>query len=141
MFEAFVERWLRAHLPHGLRLDNQFEARLDEGGQYVFKIDLIISDAASGKALAVLDTKYKRAAKASTEDLQQIIAYSARMEAPVAFLVYPSTATERQEFALKATAPSRVVTTMFDLAIESDAAGHRFLEEVLTALPKAGRVT
>ncbi len=54
LFEAFVERWLRAHLPHGLRLDNQFEARLDEGGQYVFKIDLIISDAASGKALAVL---------------------------------------------------------------------------------------
>ena len=72
LFELFVARWLGNNLPPGITLKAQHLARLDNSGQLSFKIDLVLFDA-SQHAYAVLDTKYKRDAVPSEDDVQQVV--------------------------------------------------------------------
>jgi len=132
LFEAFVERWLRRSLPPSLHLDSQFQAIVDERNRYRFVVDLVISEASSGKALAVLDTKYKRDRKLASGDLEQIVAYAARMGTAHAFLIYPSPKTESEEFGWSTSL--RVHTTTFDIGADLEIAGRRFLRGLLTAV-------
>ena len=59
LYELFVAEWLQSHLPDGLSLKAQEKVDIGEGGALSFTIDLVLCDIESGKAVCVLDTKYK----------------------------------------------------------------------------------
>lgn len=89
LYELFVAEWLQGHLPEHLRLRPQHKVVLDEKSGLHFAIDLLIEDAHTGATLYVLDTKYKTAGTAATDDVSQIIAYAQTQGAPEGVLVYP----------------------------------------------------
>ena len=94
LFEAFVAEWLRTNLPPEYILSKQFQYQLESEGKEIFRIDLVLSDANTHQALAVLDTKYKRSSAPDEDDIKQAIAYAVSMQTNIAFLVYPSKTTE-----------------------------------------------
>ena len=78
-----------SHKTRGPYLTPQYHASLDESGTFSFRIDLVLRDVSSDRVLAVLDTKYKRNHDPEESDIQQIVAYSVRMNTKNAFLIYP----------------------------------------------------
>ena len=94
LFEAFVARWLQRHLPEGMSLTAQHHAELEPTGSLSFKIDLVLEDKATREVLAVLDTKYKDTTVPAIDDIQQMVAYAARMRTRHAVLIYPAKGTK-----------------------------------------------
>lgn len=131
LFESFVAEWLKANLPEGMHIAPQYTARLDEHGTLAFRIDLVLTEIVSGRVLAVLDTKYKRASEPAASDIQQIVAYATTMKTYNAFLIYPSTATRLVD--LRA-GEVRVRSLVFDLGRDPDEAGDLFLATMHEAL-------
>jgi 5-methylcytosine-specific restriction enzyme subunit McrC len=131
LFESFVAEWLRANLPSEMQLKSQFWADLDSEGILSFRIDLVIEDIASGKVLAVLDTKYKRPAMPSQQDITQIIAYAVRMGTDKAFLIYPSVATNIMDFK---TGDINVGSLIFDISKNPDDSGNLFLQTLINKI-------
>jgi 5-methylcytosine-specific restriction endonuclease McrBC regulatory subunit McrC len=72
LFEMFIAKWLKIHLPDNLMITSQFVADLDENGMFFFQIDLLLKDALSGEVIGVIDTKYKKDAIPDSADIQQI---------------------------------------------------------------------
>ena len=89
LFERFVAEWSRHRFPSSLRLEVQETVRLDEQSGLRFEIDLVLYDVERDTPLAVLDTKYKKAAQPSETDVQQVVAYATSKGCKRAFLVYP----------------------------------------------------
>ncbi|MHC5731838.1 MAG: 5-methylcytosine restriction system specificity protein McrC, partial [Nostoc sp.] len=54
-----------------------------------FSIDILLCDAATGKTIAVLDTKYKAPELAGYTDIHQMISYANTTKCKQAFLIYP----------------------------------------------------
>ena len=88
LFERFVAAWLKQHLPDAYELKVQERVQVSEGVP-TFQIDLVLYDAAEGRALMVLDTKYKAPDTPDTDDIAQVIAYAHVLGAAEAVLVYP----------------------------------------------------
>lgn len=89
LFEAFVAAWFHRHLPARLRLDEQRTVRVDAEGQFSFRVDLVLLDAASGRPLVALDTKYKVPDKPGPDDIYQAVTYAESLGCHEAVLVYP----------------------------------------------------
>ncbi|MDB9493297.1 hypothetical protein PN441_03105 [Spirulina major CS-329] len=92
LYEAYVAAWLAQHLPPRYYLKAQDPYKLSSNHRY--KIDLILYDRTTNRAIAVLDTKYKTPDKPSQDDINQIIAYahfkqSDRVATHRAILIYP----------------------------------------------------
>lgn len=121
LFERFVARWLRDHLPPPLMLSAQHRVDLASGDGMAFVVDLCIKDARTGRVVAVLDTKYKAAEQPSEADVQQVVAYATALRCADAFLVYPRAAMAPRTLTAGAV---RVHTASFDLnAADLDLAG------------------
>jgi 5-methylcytosine-specific restriction enzyme subunit McrC len=88
LFERFVAAWLKAHLPSHLRLGVQWSIPFAPGES--FRADMVIQEAATGKCLAVLDTKYKDSEVPSPADIHQVRSYAEALNCSNAFLVYPT---------------------------------------------------
>ena len=56
LYELFVAEWLRIHLPPSVMLKIQEKVDVGESNTLTFKIDLVLYNAGTGKALCVLDT-------------------------------------------------------------------------------------
>jgi len=89
LYERFVAAWLRAHLPPEYQLDAQDELAFGGADPVKFQADLVIRDRATNAPIMVLDTKYKRHARPSPDDLAQIVAYAAAWNTTEAVLIYP----------------------------------------------------
>ena len=88
-----------------------------------FEPDIVVEDR-DGRAVAVLDTKYKSGV--IDADVQQIVAYAAALEVKLAFLVYPAPVeTERLRAGRIA-----VVPTCFDLRSPPTAAASELVDVV-----------
>ena len=59
LFELFVAEWLKVHLPPSLGIKIQEKVKIGDDHGLKFEIDLVLYDAFTGRALCVLDTKYK----------------------------------------------------------------------------------
>jgi 5-methylcytosine-specific restriction enzyme subunit McrC len=129
LFEAYVYEWLRQNLPPTWQLKSQYKLQLDR--DYQFKIDLVLLDIASGRTLAVLDTKYKTATRASSDDVAQIIAYATTMSSTHAILVYPTTLSRPVNIV---SGNVTVTSMLFDIGLEPDVAGTQFTAELRTLL-------
>lgn len=125
LFEVFVEKWLRTHLPKSVGLDSQYTAHLDIEGSFQFKADLVLRDARSEEVIAVLDTKYKRSVDVSHEDVNQVFTYASRLHTGRAYLIYPSFATATKRITIEGVA---IQSLVFDLSGHLERAGQIFLE-------------
>jgi 5-methylcytosine-specific restriction enzyme subunit McrC len=124
LFELFVANWLSENLPSHLHIEPHCNAGTDERGRFIFDIDLVLRDARTGDAIAVLDTKYKRDSRPGTSDVQQVVAYATTLRTDRAFLIYPSTETRSEEFAA---GDVRVRSLTFDVSGAPDRSGSGFL--------------
>ena len=90
LYERCVANWLQAHLPPPYRVRAQENTTLGPNDDLRFQIDLTLYDE-NGRALAVLDTKYKAPDKPSPADINQIITYAKAKGCHHAMLIYPKT--------------------------------------------------
>jgi 5-methylcytosine-specific restriction enzyme subunit McrC len=128
LFEAFVAKWLNAHLPPELTIKAQHKVALKATARLTFIMDLVLQDRVSGKALAVLDTKYKTHEEPIEPDIQQVVAYAVELGAEEAFLIYPSALSRPIEAKVGSI---RVRSVTFDLALDQNLAGSVFLSSLL----------
>lgn len=90
LYERYVARLLEQHVGAGLRLVEQENFGMIGEKAFTITIDLVLSRADSGEAVAVLDTKYKDARQPAPDDLQQIVAYAVAKNCRCAVLIYPT---------------------------------------------------
>ena len=131
LFELFVAEWLRVHLPPDLVLEAQ--SRLDLGDGVCFYADLVLRDRASGRALAVLDTKYKATATPSTADVAQVVAYAEAVGCRDAVLLYPRRLERGRALDV---GRIHVHSLAFVLAGELESSGRLFLDTLLEGLSR-----
>jgi 5-methylcytosine-specific restriction enzyme subunit McrC len=131
LFQSFIAEWLHAHLSEEYHVSKQYHAKLDTAGNFYFLIDLVLTDSTTKRTLAVLDTKYKRAAAPVESDIQQVVAYAVRMDTENAFLIYPSTHTQSDRMDV---GKIRVQSLSFDISEDPDEAGHTFIENLLSRI-------
>ena len=89
LFELFVAEWLRAHLPATLRMQSQETVAFGARRDFRFQIDIVLSDAATGRPLMVIDTKYKTPSSPDADDVAQAVAYAEAKGCRDAILLYP----------------------------------------------------
>ncbi|MEP7220630.1 MAG: restriction endonuclease, partial [Bacteroidota bacterium] len=90
LYEKYVAEYLTEQIDDSLHLAEQQDVAVAHDGTIKVTIDLILSDAASGAPIAVLDTKYKAADQPSASDLQQVVAYAVAKNCRRAVLIYPT---------------------------------------------------
>lgn len=135
LFETFVAEWLKQQIPKHLKIKAQHSVRLTPSEDLQFRIDLVLIDKIRRRPVAVLDTKYKRDAKPSESDIQQVVAYAEQMGVDDAYLIYPSTATRSHPVPV---GRKTVRCIHFDLGKNLDEAGRQMLEEIIGKVSKEG---
>ncbi len=86
LFERFVARWLHDNSPqHTIHIQETVML----AKQVKYEVDVVVRDA-HGRAVAILDTKYKRHKRPSNEDFNQVVNYALAHGCQRAFLVYPT---------------------------------------------------
>jgi len=125
LFERFVAAWLKQHLPDAYELKVQERVQVSEGVP-TFQIDLVLYDAAEGRALMVLDTKYKKDPIPSNDDINQVISYAQLKDCPDAVLIYPTGAIHAVNTPFGQ--GRRLRSVAFDLSGDLDQAGRALLE-------------
>jgi 5-methylcytosine-specific restriction enzyme subunit McrC len=131
LFEQFVAAWMKSRLSAKFRLKAHHRAYLDEDQHLLFDIDLVVYEKSSGRALLVLDTKYKRDSFPSNPDIQQVVAYAVRVGARNTALVYPQQPATPYETKI---GPIGVSTIGFDIGQTLDEAGADFMQAVEATL-------
>lgn len=135
LFELFVAEWLTANLPSGYTLNTQERIEIDREGRLVAVADMLIRDSSTGRALAVLDTKYKGHEVPKNEDLFQINAYADLVRAPFGLLVYPMKPAYRFKSDFGGTQISNLGFDIGEPGLQES--GERFASELLQTLEKA----
>lgn len=133
LFESFVAKWLEEHLPDDIKIKAQYTDNLSPDGVFSIRIDLVLMDLATGKVLAVLDTKYKNAQKPTIQDISQTVLYAVHMNTTQAFLIYPSDQTDLYTLPIKSV---RVTCLRFDISKNLEEAGQIFLNDLLQKLER-----
>ncbi len=136
LFEVFVARWLRDHLPRELRVRDQETVTVGAEGELRFEIDLLLSDRQTGRILSVLDTKYKQAGSPSNADINEVAVYAMVKDCGDAFLIYPAKLPRTFDAAFESSG-IRVRTLAFPLDGDLESAGETFLQ---TLLEDSGRL-
>jgi 5-methylcytosine-specific restriction enzyme subunit McrC len=127
LYELFVAEWLRAHLPAAYIVKSQVRFNLEETQTLYFDIDLVVYDATDGRAILVLDTKYKTAEKPTTEEITQILAYAHVKRCREGVLVYPERPTRGSQILQGGI---RIRCAPFALGGDLEEAGMAFLAEL-----------
>jgi 5-methylcytosine-specific restriction enzyme subunit McrC len=126
LFEGFVAEWLGRSLPPEYELRPKWSVPLNDRERLRFIIDLVLCDRRTGRALCVLDTKYKTDQQAAAADLAQVMAYADTQDCDKAVLVYPAGATKSLT-----SVGHDVRRGTFDLSGDLERAGQAFLGDLL----------
>lgn len=138
LYEQFVAEWLRLHLPAPWRLQIQESVTVGPDGHddhdgLRFEIDLVVLDE-DGRAVAILDTKYKTPDQPDTRDFSQVVTYARIKGCDQAALVYPAPLARPLDVRLRDT---RIRSLTFDLSDDLERSGQRFLDSLLPMLHHA----
>ena len=134
LYELFVAKWLREHLPEGFTLQIQASVNFSEANRLKFIIDLVICDLETGRTLCVLDTKYKCPDTPANDDISQVVTYAEIKGCTDAILVYPRDLDTNLDERL---GEIRVRNLAFRIDGDLEAAGQAFLASAnLEALRK-----
>ncbi len=136
LFELFVAEWLKAHLPESLTLSVQEKVAIGQPEHLQFKIDLVVSDAATGRPICVLDTKYRAQESPEAGDITQIMAYADMKDCTHAVLVYPQPLVQPLD-GWPGKSRIRVQSMVFSLDGDLEAAGRLFLDGLLGRLQQS----
>jgi 5-methylcytosine-specific restriction enzyme subunit McrC len=129
LYELFVAEWLKAdHLPNDFFLKVQEKVEVGKEQAMTFKIDLVLYNRSSEKALCVLDTKYKAHESPDQDDVAKVVAYAEMKECTKAFLVYP---THLQKGVDASFGKIQVRSMTFSLSGDLEQSGQLFLTELL----------
>lgn len=129
LFERFVAAWLREHVPRTLSVVEQESGAYDPEGEIGYRIDLVLYRA-GGRALAVLDTKYKEDPVPAAADVAQVLSYASRKRCRQAILVYPSALAQPKKFSVGGASMS---TMAFPLNATLEEAGQELLSRLTAA--------
>lgn len=130
LFERFVARWLSANLPPNLELRTQERNAVGDADQVEFVIDLVLYER-DGGPVCVLDTKYKTDGMPAANDVAQVGYYALLKGCAQAGLVYPRSM--QREWG-GASGPVETFRATFDLAVDIEVAGEKFLASLLPRL-------
>lgn len=133
LFELFVAEWLKVNLPAGTGVSAHERVRVGEGHGLEFDIDIVIFATHGRRPLAVLDTKYKAAEKAATDDVAQVVTYAELMDCEDAFLVYPAEPARPLDVAIGGI---RVRSLAFPLGGDLELAGSGFRQQLVDWLAR-----
>jgi 5-methylcytosine-specific restriction enzyme subunit McrC len=125
LYERFVAAWLHEHLPANWSIEQQDHLSFGTGAGVQFIADLLIRDRATREPIVVLDTKYKRDVRPSSNDLAQVAAYATAWGTEEAVLVYPAAPEPAWQARVGRV---RVRALTFSVSGDLDAGGRRFLE-------------
>ncbi len=131
LYERFVARWLAKHLPNGFAVTEQQHWSVGTGSRVDFYIDILVRDVSTGRALCVLDTKYKDQSYPVSHDIAQVAYYALLEGCRLGGLVVPVDSGNRWE------AQAGGVNTFrasFDLSTEIERSGGRFLSDLLNRI-------
>jgi len=131
LFELFIAEWMKKHLPNQYRLVSQEEFSIGSNYRVAFKMDLVISDALTGKPLIVLDTKYKASDIPSPDDIAKITFYAMAKGCQNAVLVYPSAITQPLDTSVDRI---RIRSAAFTLDKDIEESGKEFLASILEGI-------
>jgi 5-methylcytosine-specific restriction enzyme subunit McrC len=134
LFESYVAKWLINNLPEEYHAEEQYVVEIDEKGKYEFRIDLLIKNLETGKAAAVLDTKYKRDLSYKDSDVYQVVAYATRTSSPKAFLIYPTNIIEDFRLSNWGDTDLEVIGGYYNLAEDLEIAGRSFVDFIVSNL-------
>lgn len=138
LFEKFVALWLKRQFEmDGSRYSVETQERHEVGDRdsIQFFIDLVISDRATGRAVCVLDTKYKDARVPSAQDVAQIGYYASLKRTRLGGLVFP--ASDGPEWSGMSGSVSTFRST-FSLQGPLSTAGEAFYQGLLARLQGLG---
>ncbi|HMN63338.1 MAG TPA: hypothetical protein PJ988_23420, partial [Anaerolinea sp.] len=93
LFEQFVAEWLNQKLGQDWLLKPQETVPLDAELNLMYRIDLVLAEARTGRVRCVLDTKYKKPEQPGYDDINQVVAYAVSQGCKEAVLIYPSALT------------------------------------------------
>lgn len=132
LFERFVAEWLTDALetlaPGRFSISRQVGKEIDSERRVCATMDILIRDRRTGRAVAVLDTKYKNTDTPDTGDIYQVNAYADLIGTKNAFLVYPNTRPAGYRATLGGT---RVLALAFDLGGDLEQAGRLLVDDLL----------
>ncbi|MBD2242906.1 restriction endonuclease [Nostoc sp. FACHB-888] len=131
LYELFVAEWLKKNTPQGYFFKQQHPIKISQNRH--FSIDILLCDAATGKIIAVLDTKYKAPEQAGYTDIHQMISYANTTKCEQAFLIYPKDLT--QPLDIKSNQIG-VRSLTFSLDDNLDRAGQTFLKNLFLLIPQ-----
>jgi 5-methylcytosine-specific restriction enzyme subunit McrC len=106
--------------------------RLVEG--ITFSPDIVIREQATGRALLVIDTKYKVDLLPQTSDIAQVVAYAQKLECLDAVLLYPGVRTVGLDMHV---GDIRVRTLQFTLAGDLSDSGEALMRDLALESPAA----
>ena len=129
LFELFVAEWLRAHLPSEFMLSAQERVVISDAEHLHFNIDLVLSDASTGRPMCVLDTKYKAKETPDPSDITQVIAYAEIKHCNSALLIYPQPLSKPLDASF---GKIRVRSVTFSLEGDLEEAGRLFLDSLIS---------
>lgn len=128
LFEMFVAEWLHAHLDARFTCQQQDRVCMDDSGEFVVRIDLVLCDSITLQPLCVLDTKYKTPEKPSHADINQAVTYATLKGCRHAVLVYPQ---ELERSLNVAIGSIQVRSLSFRLNCDLEEDGRDFLQTLL----------
>ena len=136
LFEKFVANWLEEVFRQsslGLLVHPHKKHQLGPSGTVGFDLDLVLYSRSTGRALCVVDTKYKRPERPSNDDICQVVTYALLEQCQEAVLAYPAPLALPLDVRIGTV---RVRSVTFDLGADLDRAGEKFLAQLLEPLNK-----
>jgi len=130
LFERYVLQWLAKacrNSPVALRVEGQERNVVGDAEDIEFVIDVVLYEERFGRALCVLDTKYKDSALPSAADVAQVGYYALLKRAPLASLVYPTHVNAWQS----RSGDVQTFRSSFDLSKDLETAGNTFFDALL----------
>ena len=137
LFQSFVAEWLRANAPQGITVRCKHRAQLDANYEMKIEIDILLSEENSQKAIAVLDTKYKKSELPAEDDIHQIAFYAGELHVDRAMFVYPSSVARK--FHMVHANKVTIESLVFDIGQAPEVAGSAFLESLKLTLASPER--
>jgi 5-methylcytosine-specific restriction enzyme subunit McrC len=128
LFEHVVAAYVQREVPLAVRVG--WRTPLSSDSRLSFVMDIALFEKSNGKAVAVLDCKYKRISSPDESDIQQVVAYATKLGCRRAFLVYPESVSDL----CLAVGDIKVQAISFDLGKIISVAGAAFLQALMEGM-------
>ena len=139
LFERYAASWLarRCAADGRFHVRAQETSSLGDTSNVQFRLDLVVYDAHSGRALCVIDTKYKDADTPSPSDVAQVGFYALLKRARLACLVYPRSSAAGWQ---GKSGDVHTYRGTLDLGLELSTAGDLFFNDLVGQLQRQAQL-